>query len=129
MQKFASLMNLPSDDVPFPMNHESNLLLHPQGRQEGVWGRSKLRRCSLDRLRQPFSDEEAKHFSSFGSTDLEVSKYFAMLDKLNMDILKRTDFDPNDTISNRCNRISLLCMQQYYFYCTLLLIYAGDYER
>ena len=124
MQKFASLMNLPSEDVPFPVNHDSNLLLHPQSRQE-----KNLRESSFDRLNQPFSDEEAKQFAAFGSTDLEVLKYFSVIDKLNTDGFKRTDFDPSDNAGNRCNRISLLCMQQYYFYSTLVLIYAGDYER
>lgn len=83
-------------------------------------------------MKDPFTDEEAKQFALFGATDRDVINDFLNLDRLNMnkDYLKRPEREgiDKDQVS-RCRSISLLVMQQYYFCWTLMLIYAGDYEK
>lgn len=83
-------------------------------------------------MKDPFTDEEAKQFALFGATRSEVIDYFMKLDYLNMsaDYLKRHEKDGIDKDQiQRCRSISLLVMQQYYFCWTVMLIYAGDYEK
>ena len=83
-------------------------------------------------MKDPFTDEEAKQFALFGATRSEVIDYFMKLDYLNMsaDYLKRHEKDGIDKDQiQRCRSISLLVMQQYYFCWTVMLIYAGDYDK
>ena len=83
-------------------------------------------------MKDPFTDEEAKQFALCGATRSEVIDYFMKLDYLNMsaDYLKRHEKDGIDKDQiQRCRSISLLVMQQYYFCWTVMLIYAGDYEK
>ena len=83
-------------------------------------------------MKDPFTDEEAKQFALFGATRSEVIDYFMKLNYLNMsaDYLKRHEKDGIDKDQiQRCRSISLLVMQQYYFCWTVMLIYAGDYEK
>lgn len=83
-------------------------------------------------MKDPFTDEEAKQFALFGATRSEVIDYFMKLDYLNMsaDYLKRHEKEGIDKDQiQRCRSISLLVMQQYYFCWTVMLIYAGDYEK
>ena len=79
----------------------------------------------------PFTDEDARSYISFGSTDMDILSFYNVLDRVSAnDFLKRNDKEGSEKGQvNRCKSISLLCLQQYYFYWTLMLVFAGDFVK
>ena len=83
-------------------------------------------------MKDPFTDDEARQFVSFAANDMDVVSYFNVVDRLtiNSDLVRRPEKSSIDKDQiNRCKSISLLCMQQYYFYWTIMLVYTGNFEK
>ena len=86
---------------------------------------------SLDRKKDPFTDEEATQFGAFTASDANIVSRFNAVDRLSVNIepARRSEKLVDKDQINRCKSISLLCMQQYYFYWTLMLVFTNNFEK